>query len=137
MMKELGTSTGTGGDRGFAFFFFSSRRRHTRLQGDWSSDVCSSDLRAQARPGLARRRSARQRPCGRAVAPRGSDCQARGTREGHAGAAGRWAGMGPAMNLRELFLGLDVSLPAGDVEIRSLAVDSRKVRPGALFAALP
>src|SRR5256885_13223884 len=28
-------------------FFFSSRRRHTRLQGDWSSDVCSSDLRAQ------------------------------------------------------------------------------------------
>src|SRR5256885_13192539 len=30
--------------RDYAFFFFSSRRRHTRLQGDWSSDVCSSDL---------------------------------------------------------------------------------------------
>src|SRR5256885_7598056 len=30
---------------GTAFlFFFTSRRRHTRLQGDWSSDVCSSDL---------------------------------------------------------------------------------------------
>src|SRR5256885_2511012 len=29
---------------GTIFFFFSSRRRHTRLQGDWSSDVCSSDL---------------------------------------------------------------------------------------------
>src|ERR1022692_3684042 len=29
-------------------FFFSSRRRHTRLQGDWSSDVCSSDLSAIA-----------------------------------------------------------------------------------------
>src|SRR3989454_1646119 len=29
-------------------FFFSSRRRHTRLQGDWSSDVCSSDLSATA-----------------------------------------------------------------------------------------
>src|SRR5574341_758256 len=28
----------------FFFFFFSSRRRHTRLVGDWSSDVCSSDL---------------------------------------------------------------------------------------------
>src|SRR6266850_6786076 len=28
----------------FVYFFFSSRRRHTRLQGDWSSDVCSSDL---------------------------------------------------------------------------------------------
>src|SRR5688500_14489422 len=39
------------------FFFFSSRRRHTRLQGDWSSDVCSSDLPAFAerdRPGPAR-----------------------------------------------------------------------------------
>src|SRR5438477_6602364 len=28
----------------FVFFFFSSRRRHTRLTCDWSSDVCSSDL---------------------------------------------------------------------------------------------
>src|SRR2546426_8313880 len=28
-------------------FFFSSRRRHTRLQGDWSSDVCSSDLKEE------------------------------------------------------------------------------------------
>src|ERR671911_593531 len=32
------------GLRIFLLFFFSSRRRHTRLQGDWSSDVCSSDL---------------------------------------------------------------------------------------------
>src|SRR2546426_6335142 len=44
------------------FFFFSSRRRHTRLQGDWSSDVCSSDLsrgrrgeRQQRLPHLRRR----------------------------------------------------------------------------------
>src|SRR3712207_701856 len=29
----------------FLFFFFSSRRRHTRYWRDWSSDVCSSDLR--------------------------------------------------------------------------------------------
>src|SRR5437868_10437622 len=29
----------------FFFFFFSSRRRHTRSKRDWSSDVCSSDLR--------------------------------------------------------------------------------------------
>src|SRR2546429_5876967 len=28
----------------FCFFFFSSRRRHTRCSRDWSSDVCSSDL---------------------------------------------------------------------------------------------
>src|SRR5699024_11399764 len=27
------------------FFFFSSRRRHTRSKRDWSSDVCSSDLK--------------------------------------------------------------------------------------------
>ena len=32
--------------RWFVFFFFESRRRHTRLRRDWSSDVCSSDLRA-------------------------------------------------------------------------------------------
>src|SRR5690348_17396171 len=31
-----------------AVFFFSSRRRHTRWTGDWSSDVCSSDLEAAA-----------------------------------------------------------------------------------------
>src|SRR5947207_7953745 len=29
----------------FVFFFFSGRRRHTRSLCDWSSDVCSSDLR--------------------------------------------------------------------------------------------
>src|SRR5438876_4580431 len=29
-------------------FFFSSRRRHTRWTGDWSSDVCSSDLQRYA-----------------------------------------------------------------------------------------
>src|SRR2546430_5675297 len=28
----------------YVFFFFSSRRRHTRFDCDWSSDVCSSDL---------------------------------------------------------------------------------------------
>src|SRR5690606_21194793 len=28
-----------------SYFFFSSRRRHTRFSRDWSSDVCSSDLR--------------------------------------------------------------------------------------------
>src|SRR3989454_5287264 len=42
------------------FFFFSSRRRHTRLQGDWSSDVCSSDLFLARFPGVqnpSRRRS--------------------------------------------------------------------------------
>src|SRR5689334_13828575 len=34
-----------------SFFFFSSRRRHTRWNCDWSSDVCSSDLWRIARGG--------------------------------------------------------------------------------------
>src|SRR5204863_1674635 len=33
----------------FVFFFFSSRRRHTRSLRDWSSDVCSSDLKSSVR----------------------------------------------------------------------------------------
>src|SRR5438067_11301724 len=33
----------------FQYFFFSSRRRHTRSKRDWSSDVCSSDLLWAAR----------------------------------------------------------------------------------------
>src|SRR3989475_7796613 len=34
------------------FFFFSSRRRHTRFDCDWSSDVCSSDLSSSMVAGL-------------------------------------------------------------------------------------
>src|SRR5256886_5741132 len=34
-----------------ACFFFSSRRRHTRFDCDWSSDVCSSDLQGTAQSG--------------------------------------------------------------------------------------
>src|SRR5438874_10237253 len=34
------------------FFFFSSRRRHTRSLRDWSSDVCSSDLVASVHNAL-------------------------------------------------------------------------------------
>src|SRR5438477_4580893 len=36
-------------EHAFVAFFFSSRRRHTRLTCDWSSDVCSSDLRRQSK----------------------------------------------------------------------------------------
>src|SRR3989454_3925802 len=43
------------------FFFFSSRRRHTRLQGDWSSDVCSSDLIGQGQLETALRVAAEYR----------------------------------------------------------------------------
>src|SRR5438094_8694736 len=38
------------------FFFFSSRRRHTRSYGDWSSDVCSSDLSPSGRRCVGQRR---------------------------------------------------------------------------------
>src|SRR5438046_9198856 len=44
-------------------FFFSSRRRHTRLVSDWSSDVCSSDLAEPARGDG----EVPQRPCARAA----------------------------------------------------------------------
>src|SRR5256885_2618986 len=43
------------------FFFFSSRRRHTRLQGDWSSDVCSSDLPSASSSSWARSLPTRRR----------------------------------------------------------------------------
>src|SRR3712207_8174968 len=46
-----------------SFFFFSSRRRHTRYWRDWSSDVCSSDLeRLPLRRARRDRRSAYREP---------------------------------------------------------------------------
>src|SRR5437870_8847037 len=50
-------------------FFFSSRRRHTRWPRDWSSDVCSSDLRAKGRTELL------TVGCGCADADTGAGCQ--------------------------------------------------------------
>src|SRR2546430_8024806 len=42
----MGNVSGVGASSGIVciVFFFSSRRRHTRFDCDWSSDVCSSDL---------------------------------------------------------------------------------------------
>src|SRR5262245_64972806 len=45
----------------FFVFFFSSRRRHTRCLSDWSSDVCSSDLRLAADSQRPRDEQARNR----------------------------------------------------------------------------
>src|SRR5206468_8122998 len=56
----------------FFFFFFSSRRRHTRSDRDWSSDVCSSDLRNP--PSLSH---CVERPPG----PQGGPCRAVRPRE--------------------------------------------------------
>src|SRR5437764_5494929 len=54
-----------------ASFFFSSRRRHTRYIGDWSSDVCSSDLTISPTSFKARAASRRSRPpcCTHAARP--------------------------------------------------------------------
>src|SRR5256886_11230279 len=41
---QRATSTVEAVSASISFFFFSSRRRHTRFDCDWSSDVCSSDL---------------------------------------------------------------------------------------------
>src|SRR5689334_24940283 len=41
----------TGDSPSLYLFFFSSRRRHTRWNCDWSSDVCSSDLRRRSDKG--------------------------------------------------------------------------------------
>src|ERR1022692_1798204 len=44
-------------------FFFSSRRRHTRLQGDWSSDVCCLPFESRSAPRIgARDLAVAQRP---------------------------------------------------------------------------
>src|SRR2546427_1568767 len=48
------------------FFFFSSRRRHTRFDCDWSSDVCSSDLSTPFRRGMPRSSTAMSGQCSRA-----------------------------------------------------------------------
>src|SRR5262249_59721569 len=42
------------------WLFFSSRRRHTRLVSDWSSDVCSSDLRQNAEQAFQDRRRTKE-----------------------------------------------------------------------------
>src|SRR5688572_32134580 len=66
----------------FFFFFFSSRRRHTRFDCDWSSDVCSSDLkhrppRAPGRPVSPAPRAAATPGSGRSRLPSGEDSQDR------------------------------------------------------------
>src|SRR5438093_9338094 len=64
-------------------FFFSSRRRHTRLVSDWSSDVCSSDL-------------VLERP------PVGGERQSRSVRDGSDSRRGRSGADGP-LRLRGYF----------------------------------
>src|SRR6266542_5290342 len=50
MMKRHEVCRTGGGERRTPCFFVSSRRRHTRCYRDWSSDVCSSDLKRDLYP---------------------------------------------------------------------------------------
>src|SRR5260370_9827813 len=52
------------------FFFFSSRRRHTRFKCDWSSDVCSSDLCSRCNRVSEGGRNVGGYPIGNDTAPR-------------------------------------------------------------------
>src|SRR6266496_593234 len=69
----------------FIFFFFSSRRRHTRSLRDWSSDVCSSDLALSPRSRRSAAAVASQRSAFRAQSTRsrseerrvGKECRSR------------------------------------------------------------
>src|SRR5437868_15229301 len=85
-------------------FFFSSRRRHTRSKRDWSSDVCSSDLKTcekararrpsegrdtRVRAGPLRRRSGCPRPPHTRIETRRSE-ERRVGKEWRAGGAGGW-----------------------------------------------
>src|SRR2546430_5542873 len=58
------------------FFFFSSRRRHTRFDCDWSSDVCSSDLSWRAALALLATLTLRTAPAVAAAAPPAADSDA-------------------------------------------------------------
>src|SRR3712207_8310224 len=68
----------------FAFFFFSSRRRHTIYWRDWSSDVCSSDL---GHDHVAAAGGGEAGPVGAAVAARGLLDHARAGPAGGVGGA--------------------------------------------------
>src|SRR6266481_10133633 len=97
-------------------FFFSSRRRHTRWNCDWSSDVCSSDLRAGRKVRTADAGVARGGPF---VGQRGSRGPARGFSAnapgqpdfrgaacGNSGMPGEWdAGAGADQSTRIFMVG--------------------------------
>src|SRR5688500_20091212 len=78
-------------------FFFSGRRRHTRLQGDWSSDVCSSDLASRRGAEIDSTVAGALEDMGLTVVPGGGNAPADG--ELAAIASGDWA-FAPRLELR-------------------------------------
>src|SRR6266508_6854520 len=75
------------GPRLVLFFFFSSRRRHTRWPRDWSSDVCSSDLLEDDAVVAVETGAARRLPVHRHVAGRRLDDVADDAQQGRLAAA--------------------------------------------------
>src|SRR5215467_4731549 len=135
------------------FFFFSSRRRHTRLQGDWSSDVCSSDLHHRRRaerhrcadPGRAHRSQAGRdarghrrhlpRPChglpAHARPEVGDRHSVARVRAGRRGAGFRYRGAGPGWE------GCTVSRTPQDAAVDDAAATAFFSQHGARATALP
>src|ERR1039458_10555808 len=72
------------------FFFFSSRRRHTRCLSDWSSDVCSSDLNAVRLRRNAHHRLWSQTNCTTARSLAHSDTDFVGFSDAGGGLGGAW-----------------------------------------------
>src|SRR5688500_3654001 len=111
-------------------FFFSSRRRHTRLQGDWSSDVCSSDLHQQtaAMTNSAITSASRTRTAAKAGArpppPVRRSC------------AGALIGSGGPGELGGGEPGLALVLDAERVDPRTPSLGHRQVRPGRMEHAV-
>src|SRR6266487_3460168 len=112
------------------FFFFSSRRRHTRWTGDWSSDVCSSDLPAAPEgTGVVQAWycSLLPAPLSQASGPPGK----RGNLRGHVrqvGGAGRHL-PDPTDQERELA----VTGPSGVPTRRAAVVGQRQASPAVIF----
>src|ERR1022692_3439642 len=105
------------------FFFFSSRRRHTRLQGDWSSDVCSSDDQNI----LALRRQLKRRLGFSGAAKRESEH----TRRFAAGDDSLHAGAGVVMLLvflRRRLVRREIPVPKVERELAALAQLHRPTR---------
>src|SRR2546430_13084140 len=93
------------------FFFFSSRRRHTRFDCDWSSDVCSSDLAACPSRGSS--------------APHSCACRGRGfQRRAPPHARGRRQALAP-------------SAPVRDVQERASGSEERRVGEEGRFRWAP
>src|SRR6267154_664537 len=94
-------------------FFFSSRRRHTRWTGDWSSDVCSSDLAPRSWPpgprAAGRLRGLRMRRETFAASPAWR-------RRRHSGAVGG-QGLGSSFILRFIAAGRGMVPPSGSRHI--------------------